>query len=114
MGSASYDGEMAWCLFKPGTIINDIMAHEDWMPTLLAAAGSPDVKEKLLKGIKVGDKTFKNHLDGYNFLPYFKGQVAEGPRRRVLLLQRQRRSHGTALQRLEDQLQAVKTSFPAR
>lgn len=67
-------------VIKPDTIVNDIMAHEDWMPTLLAAAGDPDVKEKLLKGMKVGDKTFKNHLDGYNFLPFFKGETAEGPR----------------------------------
>jgi len=66
---------------KPGTIVNEIMAAEDWMPTLLAAAGDPNVKEKLLKGMKVGDKTFKNHLDGYNFLPYFKGEVAKAPRR---------------------------------
>lgn len=65
---------------KPGTIVNDIMAHEDWMPTLLAAAGNPNVKENLLTGMKVGDKTFKNHLDGYNFMPFFKGEVAAGPR----------------------------------
>jgi len=68
-------------VIKPGTIVNEVMAHEDWMPTLLAAAGDPDVKEKLLTGMKVGDKTFKNHLDGYNFMPYFKGEVADGPRR---------------------------------
>lgn len=68
---------------KPGTIVNDIMAHEDWMPTLLAAAGDPDVKDKLLKGMEVGGKTFKNHLDGYNFLPYFKGEVTTSPRREV-------------------------------
>jgi len=68
-------------VIKPGTIINDIMAHEDWMPTLVAAAGDPDVKEKLLKGMKAGDKTFKNRLDGYNFLPFFKGEVKAGPRR---------------------------------
>jgi arylsulfatase A-like enzyme len=65
---------------KPGTIVNEIMAHEDWMPTLLAAAGNPNVKESLLTGMKVGDKTFKNHLDGYNFMPFFKGDVAAGPR----------------------------------
>jgi arylsulfatase A-like enzyme len=46
--------------------VNDIMAAEDWMPTLLAAAGNPNLKENLLTGMKVGDKTFKNHLDGYN------------------------------------------------
>ena len=67
-------------VIKPGTIINEIMASEDWMPTLLAAAGDPNVKEKLLKGMKVGDKTFKNHLDGYNFLPYFEGKVDSAPR----------------------------------
>ena len=65
---------------KPGTIINDVMANEDWMPTLLAGAGEPKVKEKLLEGMVVGNKTFKNHLDGYNFLPFFKGEVDKGPR----------------------------------
>jgi arylsulfatase len=68
-------------VIKPGTIVNDIMSAEDWMPTLVAAAGDPKVKEKLLKGTKVGDKKFKNHLDGYNFMPYFKGDVAEAPRK---------------------------------
>jgi arylsulfatase A-like enzyme len=67
-------------VIKPGLIVNDIMAMEDWLPTLLAAAGDPDMKDKLLKGLKVGDKTFKTHLDGYNFMPYFKGEVAAGPR----------------------------------
>jgi arylsulfatase len=66
---------------KPGTIINDIMASEDWMPTLVAAAGDPDAKEKLLKKVKVGRKKFKNHLDGYNFEPFFEGKVDEGPRK---------------------------------
>ncbi len=53
-------------VIKPGTVLNDIFAHEDMLPTLLAAAGVPDVKEQLLKGMKVGDKTFKVHLDGYD------------------------------------------------
>jgi arylsulfatase A-like enzyme len=65
---------------KPDTIYNDIIASEDWMPTLVAAAGDPNVTQKLLTGMKVGDKTFKTHLDGYNFVPYFKGEVPEGPR----------------------------------
>jgi len=68
-------------VIEPGTIVNEIMAHEDWLPTLLAAAGQPDAKEKLLTGLDAGDKTFKVHLDGYNFMPYFAGEVAEGPRR---------------------------------
>jgi arylsulfatase len=67
-------------VIKPGTIVNEIMSAEDWLPTLVAAAGEPAVKEKLLVGYKAGDKTFKNHLDGYNFMPFFKGEVAEGPR----------------------------------
>ena len=70
-------------VIKPGTIFNEVMAHEDWMPTLVAAAGVPDVKQQLLKGYKVGDKTFKNHLDGYNFLPFFKGEVEKAPRREI-------------------------------
>jgi arylsulfatase len=68
---------------KPGTIINDVMSMEDWLPTLLAAAGDSEVKTKLLTGMQVGDKTFKNHLDGYDFLPFFKGEVAKGPRQEI-------------------------------
>lgn len=68
-------------VIKPGTVYNDIMSHEDWLPTFVAAAGDPNVKDKLLKGMKAGDKTFKTHLDGYNFMPYFKGEFAEGPRK---------------------------------
>jgi len=70
-------------VLKPGSIHNEVMAHEDWTPTLVAAAGVPDVREKLLKGYTAGDKTFKNHLDGYNFLPFFKGQEAKPPRREI-------------------------------
>jgi arylsulfatase A-like enzyme len=66
---------------KPGTIVNEIFASEDWMPTLLAGAGEPDMKAKLLTGLKVGEKTFKTHLDGYNFTPFLKGEADKGPRR---------------------------------
>ena len=59
---------------KPGTVMNDIGAHEDMLPTLLAAAGDPNVKEDLLKGKEVGDKTFKVHLDGYDLVPALKGE----------------------------------------
>jgi arylsulfatase len=65
---------------KPESIINEVMANEDWMPTLLAGAGNSDVKEKLLSGMQVGDRTFKVHLDGYNFVPFFKGQAEQAPR----------------------------------
>jgi arylsulfatase A-like enzyme len=67
-------------VIKPGTIVNDIMAAEDWLPTILAAAGEPDINQKLLDGYTAGEKKFKNHLDGYNFMPFFKGEVPEGPR----------------------------------
>ena len=70
-------------VIKPGTVVNDIMSQEDCLPTFMAAVGDPDIKEKLKKGLKVGDKTFKNHLDGYNFMPFFKGEQAKGPRREI-------------------------------
>lgn len=65
---------------QPGTVSNDVMSHLDWMPTILAAAGAPEVKDKLLTGYKAAGRNFKVHLDGYNFLPYLTGQTAEGPR----------------------------------
>jgi arylsulfatase len=55
-------------------VLNDIFAHEDMLPTLMAAAGVADVKEQLLKGMKVGDKTFKVHLDGYNITDALAGK----------------------------------------
>jgi arylsulfatase A-like enzyme len=63
-------------VIKPGTIVNDIGAHEDMIPTLLAAVGDTTVKEDLLKGRKVGPTSFKVHLDGYNLLPALKGEGA--------------------------------------
>src|SRR5687767_2204374 len=65
---------------KPGTVLNGIVAHTDMLPTLLAVAGEPDINEKLLKGYKVGNKTFKVHIDGYNMIPYLTGQVKQSPR----------------------------------
>jgi arylsulfatase A-like enzyme len=70
-------------VIKPGTIINDIGSHEDMLPTLLAAVGDTTVKEDLLKGRKVGDMTYKVHLDGYNLLPAFKGE-GDWPRKEFL------------------------------
>jgi arylsulfatase len=61
-------------VIDPGTILNEIGAHEDMLPTLLAAAGDTTVKEDLLKGKKVGDRTYKVHLDGYNLLPALQGK----------------------------------------
>jgi arylsulfatase len=65
---------------KPGTVFNDIVAHEDWIPTLVTAAGNPGVKEQLLEGYTVGDKTFKVHLDGYDITDYLAGKGPD-PRR---------------------------------
>jgi arylsulfatase len=65
---------------QPGTVSNQIMSHLDWLPTLVAAAGDADVTNKLLKGDKPGNATYKAHLDGYNFLPFFTGQEKKGPR----------------------------------
>lgn len=65
---------------KPGTIYKDIVAGEDWLPTFLAAAGVPDIKDKLLKGHTAGDKSFKVHLDGYNQLDYLTGKSQESAR----------------------------------
>jgi arylsulfatase len=70
-------------VIKPGTIVNDVGSHEDMLLTLLAAAGASGLKEELLKGKKVGDQTFKVHLDGYDLLPALKGQ-AEWPRKEFL------------------------------
>ncbi|PKG55579.1 arylsulfatase [Shewanella sp. Choline-02u-19] len=66
-----------------GSVSNDIMHHMDWLPTFAAAAGDSKVKEKLLKGHKAGSKKFKNHLDGYNFLPYLTGKDKTGPREEI-------------------------------
>jgi len=65
---------------KPGTQYNDIISLIDWFPTLCAAAGIPDIKEKMKAGFNAGKKTFKVHLDGYNFMPFFKGEATQGPR----------------------------------
>src|SRR5216684_405830 len=65
---------------KAGSILNGIGSHQDMLPTLLAAAGDPNINEKLLTGYKAGDKTFTVHIDGINMLPYLTGQVKESPR----------------------------------
>jgi len=70
-------------VIEPGTIINEIGAHEDMLPTLLAAAGDSTVKEDLLKGRTVNGMTYKVHLDAYNLMPAFQGK-AEWPRKEFL------------------------------
>jgi arylsulfatase A-like enzyme len=65
---------------EAGSVLNGIVTHQDWLATFLAAAGVPDIKEKLLTGHQAGDKTFKVHIDGFNMLPYLMGEVEESPR----------------------------------
>jgi arylsulfatase A-like enzyme len=71
-------------VIKPGTVSNEIFSHTDMLPTLAAAAGDPDIVEKLKKGHKAGSKTFKVHIDGFNLLPFLKGEVKENPRKGFL------------------------------
>ena len=66
---------------KPGSVSNEIVAHHDWLPTFLAMAGDPDIVEKLKKGYKAGDKTFKVHIDGFNLVPFLTGKEKESPRK---------------------------------
>ncbi len=65
---------------KPGSVSNGMFAGEDWFPTLMAAVGDTTIKDRLLKGTKIGDKTFKVHLDGYNQLPMLTGQTEQSAR----------------------------------
>ena len=65
---------------QPGSVSNEMVSGLDWLPTLMAAAGDPDIKDKLLKGHQAGTKTFKVHLDGYNQLPYLTGQQPNSAR----------------------------------
>ena len=61
-------------MIPEGRVINEIAAHNDWVPTLMAAVGDPDIKEKLAEGHQIGDMNYKVHLDGYNLLPFLTGE----------------------------------------
>jgi arylsulfatase A-like enzyme len=66
---------------EPGTISNQIVQHHDWLPTFLAMAGEPDIVEKLKQGgYEANGRTYKNHMDGFNLLPYLTGEEQESPR----------------------------------
>jgi arylsulfatase len=71
---------------KAGSVLNGIVSHIDMLPTLLAAAGDTDIKDKLLNGYTVGDKTYKVHLDGFNMIPYLTGEVQESPRNNIFYI----------------------------
>ena len=71
-------------VIKPGTVSNEVFSHTDMLPTLAAAAGEPDIVAKLKKGHKAGNKTFKVYIDGFNLLPFLKGETKENPRKGFL------------------------------
>jgi arylsulfatase A-like enzyme len=98
-GSTPFKGEKAtnWegafrvpCLIRwpgviqPGTIVNDVCAHEDFIPTFAAAAGETSLVDKLRAGSELNGKSFKVHLDGQNLLPFLKGEVKDSPRQEFL------------------------------
>jgi arylsulfatase len=64
----------------PGSVSNEIVQHHDWLPTFLAAAGEPDIAEKLRNGHTAGDRTYRVHIDGFNLLPYLTGEAERSPR----------------------------------
>jgi len=69
---------------KAGSVSNEIMHHMDWLPTFVAAAGDPNIKEKLKAGgVKAIGRSYKVHLDGYNTLPFLTGQEEKGPRKDI-------------------------------
>ena len=68
---------------KAGSVSNEIMSGMDWFPTYLAAAGNPNIKENLLKGVTENGRSYKVHLDGYNMLPYLTGKEEKGARKEL-------------------------------
>jgi len=71
-------------VIEPGTVSNEVFSHTDMLPTLAAVGGDPDIVEKLKKGTQLGKKKFKVHIDGFNLLPFIKGEVKENPRKGFL------------------------------
>ena len=68
-------------VIEPGRVINDICSLQDMIPTFAAAAGEPDLVEKVKSGYTIDGKKFKVHLDGYNLLPFLSGKEKESPRK---------------------------------
>ena len=89
---------------KAGEVSNEMISGLDWFPTLLAAAGDADVKDRLVKGTNLGGKSFKVHLDGYNQLPYLTGQAAEIARATSSTTSMTTAKWSLSLQRLEDRV----------
>ena len=66
--------------YQAGLTVNGIVSHEDWLPTFAAAAGAPDIKEKLLTGVELNGRKYKNHIDGYDLSDYLTGKAENSPR----------------------------------
>lgn len=69
---------------QPGSVYNEAFSHYDLIPTFAAAGGDPDIVAKCARGSQIGEKSFKIHLDGYNLMPFFKGEVKESPRKEFI------------------------------
>ena len=72
--------------FPEGVTLNGIVSHEDWLPTFAAIAGAPDIKEKLLSGVELNGRSYRNYIDGYNQLDYLTGQTNASPRNEFIYL----------------------------
>jgi arylsulfatase len=72
------------CVIRPGTIYNEFFAHEDFLPTFAAVGGNVNIVEQCQNTCQLGGKSFHVHLDGYDLVPFFKGEVKESPRREFL------------------------------
>ncbi|MBR0907190.1 arylsulfatase [Bradyrhizobium liaoningense] len=70
--------------FPAGTTLNGIVSHEDWLPTFAAAAGEPEIKQKLLNGVDLNGRSYRNYIDGYNMLDYLTGKAKESPRKEFM------------------------------
>jgi arylsulfatase len=67
--------------FPAGTTLNGIVSHEDWLPTLAAAAGAPDIADRLKAGVELNGRKYRNYIDGQNQLDYLSGKAKESPRK---------------------------------
>jgi arylsulfatase len=66
--------------FPAGKVLNGIVAHEDWLPTFAAAAGAPDITQKLRNGVQLNGRSYRNYIDGYDLLDYLEGRTDQSPR----------------------------------
>ena len=97
-----------------GVVSNEIVQHHDWLPTFLAAAGEPDIVEKLKEGHEAAGKTFKVHIDGYNLLPYLDRRGGARARARASSTSPTTATCRAALRQLEGRLHGAADAGDAR